>query len=340
MFPLRKNYKFNELVLDQGTNTKNQRYNRTPQATGGYAELVNIVAGLQKDVKRINQCLTLPGARAYAAKRKNWQASELDFTGPEGKPDGINEVIVTDANGNIRVINGYTLGKTTYPERKLYRTMYPTKEKRHENKYGDYLHDLYEIYDGLDPDGNLVYKNELPDGEQFNQFRNIRPRLTIKDAFKKFLFQPVYNFNKQALKDAGMSPIDLAKISTKGLSKCYKELVQIPILQQLLNVENLSQIADKTIRKVLKSDEYKRTEFDAVSDLLHEDNRQGTMDTINDKIQEVVRANGQANYNRSQIQDYGHAPQRGEIRQSQFSNYDPNGNGGEIPGDLQLADLQ
>ena len=340
MFPLHKNYKFNNLALNQGTNTKGQRYNRTPQATGGYAELVNIVAGLQKDVKRINQCLTLPGAQAYAAKRKNWQASELDFTGPEGKPDGINEVIVTDANGNIRVINGYTLGKTTYPERKLYRSMYPTKGERHQNKYGDFLNELYEIHDGLDSDGNLAYQNAIPDGAQFDQFRHIRPLLKIKDAFKKFLFQPVYEVNKQALKDAGMAPIDLAKVATKTLSHAYKTIVKDSILQTLLNVDDLSQIAPNTIRKLLKSDEYKNAEHDLVVGILSEDQRrQATMNTINEILQQVAQSLGQAGFNRSQIQDYGQAPQRSEIRQSQF-NYNPNGNGGgQIQGDLRVDDL-
>ena len=156
MIPLNQNYKFENLNLREGEITRKdktgqeitKRYRRDPQAQGGMAELVNIVAGLQKDVKRINQCLTLEGAKAYALKRKNWEASELDFTGPNGKPDGINEVIVTDANGNIKIINGYALAKSTYPQRKLYRTRYPTKEARKGHKYGEWT-TVKEAYNNL-----------------------------------------------------------------------------------------------------------------------------------------------------------------------------------------------
>ena len=46
------------------------------------AESVNIVAVLQKDVKRINQCLTKAGAEEYIEKnkKKNWYVSEGDKT--------------------------------------------------------------------------------------------------------------------------------------------------------------------------------------------------------------------------------------------------------------------
>ena len=79
----------------------------------GMSELVNIVAGLQKDVKRINACLTKQGADEYIVKNKKngWYAWEGDITGPNGVPDGINEVIVTDTKGNIKIVNEYILTK-------------------------------------------------------------------------------------------------------------------------------------------------------------------------------------------------------------------------------------
>ena len=55
---------------------------------------------------------------------------EGDITGPGGVPDDINEVIVTDSKDNIKIVNGYTLTKSTYPQRKLYRSMYPTPDDR------------------------------------------------------------------------------------------------------------------------------------------------------------------------------------------------------------------
>ena len=86
---------------------------RIPLAQPGTSELVNIVAGLQKDVKRINACLTKQGVEEYLAKNKKngWYAWECDITGPKGVLDDIPEVIVTDRNGNIKIVNGCTLSK-------------------------------------------------------------------------------------------------------------------------------------------------------------------------------------------------------------------------------------
>ena len=102
------------------TNKKGKVINRTLRAQPGMAELVNKVAGLQKDVKRIKKCLTIEGAREYVANRPGWEASEQDITGPDDVTDGILEVIVTDSHENIKVINGYGLAKGTYPRRKTY----------------------------------------------------------------------------------------------------------------------------------------------------------------------------------------------------------------------------
>ena len=125
-------------ALPSGTDKKGKIYGRSLSFQPGYKDLVNIVAGLQKDVKKINQCLTLEGAQAYVNAvdkngnriRNNWTAHEEDITGPNGKPDGIKEVFVADAKGNLKVINGYSLEKTDYPLRKAYRTVYKTKEER------------------------------------------------------------------------------------------------------------------------------------------------------------------------------------------------------------------
>ena len=72
----------------------------------GYAELCDIVADLQKDIKRVNQCLTLSGAQAYVDVKdkdgkpigKNWEAHE----------DDIKEVFVSDSKGNLKIIHGWT----------------------------------------------------------------------------------------------------------------------------------------------------------------------------------------------------------------------------------------
>ena len=79
--------------LNDGTNKKGEKYARSMNFQPGYGDLLHIIAGLQKKVDRINQCVTLEGAKEYAAsKGKNWSAHEEDITGSDGKPDGIKEV--------------------------------------------------------------------------------------------------------------------------------------------------------------------------------------------------------------------------------------------------------
>ena len=259
MIPARvPQYRFGELHLKQGTRKNGSTYNRNPQAINGMSELVNIVAGLQKDVKRINKCLTLAGAQEYAAKKgQNWEASELDFTGPNGKPDGINEVIVTDSKGNIRVINGYALEKTTFPKRKLYRTLYPTVEDRKDHKYSNFNKELKQItYD----ENGIKYTMDIPDGYKFLRPVNTQGETiyTAKDVFKQYVFDEGYDHEelKRQLIEEGVPPLNRAILINKAFSKAYKSHVEEPCLKEHFEVEDLSQVSKNQIRKFKKSEDY------------------------------------------------------------------------------------
>ena len=124
--------------------------------------MLNIFAGLQKDVKRINKCLTLDGAQEYINQRPGWDAFEEDITGPGGEPDGIPEVIVTDSHGNIKVVNGSILAKSTYPQRKLYQTI---KRGVYDGKYrySDFNKDLYKIHNNFNENGKPYYEQAQRD---------------------------------------------------------------------------------------------------------------------------------------------------------------------------------
>ena len=61
-----------EVQLSQGRNKRGQVYNRQIQFQPGMEELVKVVAGLQKDVKRINNAITLQGAQNYIQNKPNW----------------------------------------------------------------------------------------------------------------------------------------------------------------------------------------------------------------------------------------------------------------------------
>ncbi|KAI5520998.1 hypothetical protein TVAGG3_0558200 [Trichomonas vaginalis G3] len=234
----------------------------------GMKELVHIVAGLQKDVKQMRNVLTLPEAQAYAKRHgPNWEAHEADITGPNGKPDGINEVFVTDGQGNIKVINGYKLTISDYPKRKAYNERYPMQfdengkavkqyigegengpinSYRH-NPYSYFNEELNAVEEG--PDGLPRYSNQF-DG----QYANIRPEISAKKFFKVALFDPVFANVKDELKQQ-FQPIIVARIASGALSQAFKDLIKKPLYQQRGLTYDLVKESDK--RKFEKSDDYK-----------------------------------------------------------------------------------
>ena len=199
--------------------------------------LVNIVAGLQKDVKRINEAITLAGAQEYAAKHgSNWTAHEVDITGPEGRPDGIKEVFITDGSGNVKVINGYGLSKTTYPQRKLYRTVYPTRDERKENPMNVFLHQFKQLNNTLDPQNGPSYEKALDTYPNLNaqngpQFMGIRPTIKPREFFKQVLFAPRFA-EAASVELEGLAPMVKAQIFNKALAESYTKLIRNEVLQK------------------------------------------------------------------------------------------------------------
>ena len=260
--------------LNAGTDRRNQVYNRNVGFQPGYDDLVNIIAGLQKDVKKINQCITLQGAQEYvnavdkAGKRirNNWSAHEEDITGPNGKPDGIKEVFVCDAKGNLKVINGYGLGKTKYPIRKAYRTKYPTKEDRAEHPFTQFKQDLYG-FGGLNEEGIPVYRLN-PGTEIGPEFANLQSIPDPRKVYKELIFKPVYDSKKEVLKtQKGLEPMAMAQFFNANLSDCYNNHVKDQILAVMLG-KSPEDATQKEVNKALRSKEFKDRCADRVSELV------------------------------------------------------------------------
>ena len=265
---------------------KTGKYQRKVEFAPGYEELAKVVAGLGKEIKRINQCLTLEGAQEYVKKRKNWSADEADITGPRGLPDGIKEVYVTDSKGRVKVINGYGLAKSEYPVRKAYRTLYPTKEDRKEHKYTSFLDELHELAEGWDDNGNPHYLSNAADIGA--EFANLQPEIKAKDVYKRFLFQPVYNSIKGDLKANGVPPMMMAQIFNKSLSMAYKLHVETPALASVLG-GNPSGYADKEVNKAKRTNEFKENTEGIMAEILNDkEHIDAAQSEINDIIMEVI----------------------------------------------------
>ena len=242
--------------LNDGTNKKGEKYARSMNFQPGYGDLLHIIAGLQKKVDRINQCVTLEGAKEYAAsKGKNWSAHEEDITGSDGKPDGIKEVFVCDNKGNLKVINGYALSKTDYPYRKAYRTENNTKDKRKAYPYNEFMKNATKIADEFDEDGAPFY--ETPLGSISPEFANVQPEITPKNLYKQVIFKPMYDEVKGDLKEQGVEPILMARIFNTALSDAFNRHIKNQVLAQMLGGADPDGYDEKIINKLLKSKEYK-----------------------------------------------------------------------------------
>ena len=293
-------YAWNDVQMNPGKNGKPRRIG----AKNGMPELINIVAGLQKDIKRINQCLTLPGAQQYVSNKPFWQAHEADITGPNGKPDGVKEVFVTDPKGNIKVMNGWALTKGTYPQRKLYQTVYPTRDSRRAGvgnngdkpmTFSRFKGDIYRINEDPDENGHAQY---------LNSFEGVDPSLTAfrgdlkpKDIYKALIFKSVWDDTKQRLLTDGMAPLDVARIATKALAYCYKFHIENVVIANLATgrgpdtndstnsdeaLQILSGMTEKDKNRIKRSADFKTACIERVYEALAE------QDAVKASIDEII----------------------------------------------------
>ena len=257
-------------ALTPGRDKDGQPYARTLNFQRGYGELCRIVADLQKDVKRVNQCLTLRGARQYAAKRKNWEAREEDITGPEGRPDGIKEVYVTDAKGNLKIINGMTLKKSDYPKRKLYRTMFPTKDQRKKYPYTGFIHEFTRINDNADQDGLPFYALNPVAETKDKQFTDIQPYLSAKALYKQFVFKPMYEEMKEAMDAIKLPPMKRAQVYNIALAQAFRQHIQRVALARILE-KDPENATEKEIKKALRNKDFRPECEIRTAELLNDD---------------------------------------------------------------------
>lgn len=247
-----------------GKVTSTKPYDRKFGYTPGMEELTQIVAGLYKDVQRINKCITLDGATEYVSTKPNWQAHEADITGPNGKLDGIKEVFVTDAAGNLRVINGYGLKKSDYPMRKAYRTMQPSKADRtgEGKRYGDFKKALGNIAKNKDGQPYFGFDLEqIGDGKEFMQL-NAGRKVSAKALFQQEIYKTVYDALKDPMREAGLNAQQMLRVYTMGLTASYMRLVVWPL------IPNAPKMSKKDLDKMMKQADFKNKSIELCMDLV------------------------------------------------------------------------
>ena len=176
-----------EAELRKYVNTKKKMKKKgvSPINQSAMSSLINIVgtANHKKDIKQIAKTLSVRDAQEWIKKNKKagWIAEEEDVDN-----DGISDVLVKDANGNLVIVNGYTLKPSTYPYRKLFDEEEDPKVRADYKTYEDYIRDVYyrPVYDGY----------------------NLNVESCIANDDKLALMQKCENANFQKIKPKNRSP--------------------------------------------------------------------------------------------------------------------------------------
>ena len=239
----------------------------------GSEELMRIVAGLQKGVRQINGTQTFRGANDWIKRNKkdHWEAIEADFTGPKGRPDGIPEVVVTDAKGNVRIVNGYALGPSSYGWRRAYYAQYPDKASQMKNRFGDYKERYKQIARGLDNKGNFAYKYVIN-----GRMAKIRGKISARNLFRQIFFTPTYKQFSSGIKKE-LSAMAKSQISSSIFKYVWDILFLYPAMiakNGQLTEENITQIDPKEFEKIKKSTSVRERIIDDMKAILSKKSEQ------------------------------------------------------------------
>ena len=240
-------------IRGYGEDSKGNKYQRYFDYGPGGQELMYLAAGLRKDLRRIPGTQTKAGAQAWIAKnkKKNWSALEEDFTGPENKPDGIKEVVITDAKGRVKVVNGYALKNSDYPWRKAYYTKYPERQAQRENPFAEFKYQG--MMPGFDPNENGTY------GYMMNLPKGMRPNITPRTMYRKRIFTPSYKLFQDILDEIKWSAMDKARLSGDIFKACYESIIVKPAVGDRLgySAAQMQVLEEKQYKKLLHKDEFK-----------------------------------------------------------------------------------
>ena len=261
--------KMTDMPLSDGTDRHGDTYRRHLTYQPGYFDMAHIVAGLGKTVKPFAAGKTLVEAEAYvnARDRKgrplrpNWEAFEMDITGPNGQPDGLNEILITDSKGNLKAVNGYTLKKNDYGWKRAYQTLVPPNQRRDKEHQFTEFKKAFQIKN-WDQKTNLpFYVNSIVEHTGDASLANIQGEIGPKQIFKAIIFEPVYETYKEEIKsNKECPPLIKAQLANRLLTTAYRAMVVNPILKWKWTtyIEGTESKEDmKEINKITRTKEYK-----------------------------------------------------------------------------------
>ena len=266
--------------LSDGTDREGKTYSRKLNYQPGYFDMAHIVAGLGKTIKPLAAGRTLAEAEAYVnAKdrrgrpiRPNWEAFEMDITGPNGKPDGLNEILITDSKGNLKAVNGYTLKKNDYGWKRAYQTAVPPEQRRDgEHAYTDFKKTFREKAWNA-KDRIPYWTNNIVEVTNDESLKNLQGEIKPKEIFKAVIFDPVYETFKEEIKgNTACLPLRKAQLANKAMTLAWRAIVVNPVLKNdwttyINGTESREDM--KELNKVTRTKEYKEAIQARTGDML------------------------------------------------------------------------
>lgn len=262
-------------------------YSRKLNYEPGYYDLTRIVAGLGKGVKQYRNLSTLEEAQAYVTAkdrkgnliRPNWEAIETDITGPNGTPDGVPEVLITDSKGSVKMVNGYGLKESDYPWRRAYKITAPDDMKLKEWRYHAYDMDV-------DKDGNAYYVNDLNDYSHdvdengvayLNDVR--RSKINPKQLFIRLIIKEIWDGFKESIAEwriqNDFTGLVCAQMCSNITNLLFDGYIKNPIICEEFNsefldpIEVMSRDERKSLNKFKNSDKYKTLLMKRATDFIN-----------------------------------------------------------------------
>jgi len=206
-------------------------------------------------------------------KYPNWQIEEQDLDG-----DNVMDVVIKDQTGKIRGVNGYSVERTSFPNRKPYYDAYPRPDQRRkvingeENPHAttkkkfDQLRSnntkgVRQMVIGQDENGNDIY------GFVYNDI-NAKRNPTPYKVFLHLLLKPYWdNYAKEIAEGEGV-PKHLILTFYNILKRRAWNLLKNNIHSKLNTPHNIS---DKELQSYESSSRFKQELNLLVSDILKQD---------------------------------------------------------------------
>lgn len=310
---LRKQYKkmYDDLGVDlaQEALRKKRTKGVTSKNKAAMDHLLQIVgtSNLRQDIKRIKGAQSLAGAQRWITSNKKdgiYTAAEEDVD-----KDGINDVVIKDVNGNLVIVNGYTVRKSDYPYRQKFYELDPEERKGYKS-YKEWVRDGYygPVYDG---DGVNVesYRYRNPNEDEFTKMMNDKgfkvstPKSRSPyQLFAKEYVKKIYDYviNRYNLRTAdGKKP----NVYVKLVSIAWNEAVLKPVLMTIYGKDaDIGAIMEdqKALNKLKARKEFKQLIISVVTNYFtHSDSTNADLldfirDTAIDLIDRWYEETGQA----------------------------------------------